>query len=74
MYHNLCFEQKFEKEDQNFHLKNLFLVVNFSIYLNRRVFVMKPLLKTGATLIESICPKCFHFKVGSFSEGMPKQF
>ena len=38
--HNLCFEQKYEKY-QNFYLKIfLFLVVKFSIYLNRRVFVM----------------------------------
>ena len=33
--HNLCFEQKYEKY-QNFYV----LVVKFSIYLNRRVFVM----------------------------------
>ena len=33
--HNLCFEQKYETSE-NFH----FLVVKFSIYLNRRVFVM----------------------------------
>ena len=36
-----CFEQKYEKISevlsQNFH----FLVVKFSIYLNRRVFVME---------------------------------
>ena len=38
--HNLCFEQKYEKY-QNFYLKIfIFLVVKFSIYLNRRVFVM----------------------------------
>ena len=38
--HNLCFEQKYEKY-QNFYLKILqFLVVKFSIYLNRCVFVM----------------------------------
>ena len=39
--HNLCFEQKYEKcrifLSENF----LFLVVKFSIYLNRCVFVMK---------------------------------
>ena len=38
--HNLCFEQKYEKYkdflSENFH----FLVVKFSVYLNRRVFVM----------------------------------
>ena len=38
--HNLCFEQKHEKYQnvlsENFH----FLVVKFSIYLNRHVFVM----------------------------------
>ena len=38
--HNLCFEQKYEKY-LNFLSDNfLFLVVKFSIYLNRRVFVM----------------------------------
>ena len=38
--HNLCFEQKYEKYE-NFYLKIfIFLVVKFSIYLNRRVFVM----------------------------------
>ena len=37
---NLCFEQKYEKY-QNFYLKNFhFLDVKFSIYLNRRVFIM----------------------------------
>ena len=38
--HNLCFEQKYEKYQtflsENFH----FLVVKFSVYLNRHVFVM----------------------------------
>ena len=39
--HNLCFEQKYEKY-QNFYPKNChFLVVKFSVYLNRRVFVMR---------------------------------
>ena len=37
---NLCFEQKYEKY-QSFLYENFqFLVVKFSIYLNRRVFVM----------------------------------
>ena len=37
--HNLCFEQKYEKS-QNFYLKTLsFLVVKFSVYLKRRVFI-----------------------------------
>ena len=40
--HNLCFEQKYEKNirfllSENFH----FLMVKFSVYLNRRVFVMR---------------------------------
>ena len=34
---NLCIEQKYEK-CQNFYLKTQFLVVKFSIYLNRCVF------------------------------------
>ena len=38
--YNLCFEQKYEKY-QHFSLKMfIFLVVKFSLYLNRRVFVM----------------------------------
>ena len=38
--HNLCFEQKHEKY-QNFLSGNFpFLVVIFSVYFNRRVFVM----------------------------------
>ena len=39
--HNLCFEQKYEKYP-NIYLKSFsFLVVKFSVYLNRHVFVMK---------------------------------
>ena len=39
--HNLCFEQEYEKY-QNFLCGDVpFLVVKFSIYLNRHVFVMK---------------------------------
>ena len=38
--HNLCFEQKCEKY-QSFLSENFqFLEMKFSIYLNRRVFVM----------------------------------
>ena len=39
--HNLCFEQKYENY-QNFYLKNIhfFLLVKFSVCLNRLVFVM----------------------------------
>ena len=38
--HNLCFEQKYENY-QNFSSESFhFLVIKFSIYLNRRVFVM----------------------------------
>ena len=37
---NLCFEQKYEKY-QNFYLKIFsFLVVKFSVYMNRLVFIM----------------------------------
>ena len=39
--YNLCFEQKHEKY-QNFLSENFhFLVVKFTAYLNRHVFVMK---------------------------------
>ena len=38
--HNLCFEQKYEKY-RSFVSENFqFLEVNFSMYLNRRVYVM----------------------------------
>ena len=37
--HNLCFEQKYEKY-QNYILNCQFLMVKFSIYLNRHVYVM----------------------------------
>ena len=42
--HNLCFEKKYEKY-QNFYLETFsfnfqFLVVKFSVYLNRDIFVM----------------------------------
>ena len=44
--HNLGFEQEY-KEYQNFLSKNFpFLVVKFSIFLNRRVFVMANSLST----------------------------
>ena len=38
--HNLCFEQKYEKYQNFLSEKFHFLVVKFSVYLNRRVFVM----------------------------------
>ena len=39
--HNLCFEQKYEQY-QSFLSENFqFLEVKFSIYLNRRVFIMR---------------------------------
>ena len=38
--HNLCFEQKYKKYQSFLSEKFQFLVVKFSIYSNRRVFVM----------------------------------
>ena len=38
--HNLCFEQKYEKYWNFLSEKLTFLVAKFSVYLNRRVFVM----------------------------------
>ena len=39
--HNMWFEQKYEKNIRIFLSENFpFMVVNFSIYLNRRIFVM----------------------------------
>ena len=39
--HNLCFEQKYEKYQIFLYEICHFLVVKFSVYLNRRVFVMQ---------------------------------
>ena len=39
--HNLCFEQKYEKKNQNFYLKIFnFFGGKILVYLNRLVFVM----------------------------------
>ena len=38
--HNLCFEKKYEKYPYFYMKIFIFLVVKFSVYLNRRVFVM----------------------------------
>ena len=38
--HNLCFERKYEKYQIFFSEDFHFLVVKFSVHLNRRVFVM----------------------------------
>ena len=56
--HNLCFEQKYE-EYQNF-LSDLFhfLVVKFSVYLNRRVFVMCKRVSTRCRKESN--PNCNH--------------
>ena len=41
--HNLCFEQNYEKKYQKFLSENFhFLVVKFSVHLNKRVFVKYP--------------------------------
>ena len=38
--HDLCFEQKYEKKSEFLSENFQFLEVKFSIYLNRRVFLM----------------------------------
>ena len=38
--HNLCFEQKYEKISEFLSENFQFLVVKFSIYLNKLVFLM----------------------------------
>ena len=50
--HNLCLEQKYEKY-QNFFSENFhFLVVIFSVYLNRHVWVMSVLKGKKLLLLE----------------------
>ena len=54
--HNLCFEQKYEKY-QNFLSENFhFLVVKFSVYLNRHVFIMQSLSQTKQKMNVNPCP------------------
>ena len=49
--HNLCFEKKYEKFQNFFLSENFpFLVVKFSVYLNRRVFVMSFNIQNGRSL------------------------
>ena len=59
--HNLCFEQKYEKISaffsENFH----FLVVKFSLYLNRRVFLMT---KTCLYNFDPLKPHFYIVKLG----------
>ena len=38
--HNLCFDQKYEKISEFLSEKFQFLVLKFSVYLNRHVFIM----------------------------------
>ena len=53
--HNLCFEQKYEKY-QNFLSENLhFLVMKFSVYLNRHVFVMV-FTSQNVLIYTAVCP------------------
>ena len=47
--HNLCFEQKYEKYQHFFSENFHFLVVKFSLYLNRLVFVMMRATKADQT-------------------------
>ena len=51
LIHNLCFEQKYKKYQdflsESFH----FLVVKFSVYLNRHVFVMQSTIVISNSLI-----------------------
>ena len=53
--HNLCFEQTMKNYYKSFLPENFqFLEVKFSIYLNRRVFIMG----TEISLVEQTCSVC----------------
>ena len=52
--HNLCFEQKYKKVRFFFTLKFSFLVVKFSMYLNRHVFIMWSILSTCLTAVPQL--------------------
>ena len=49
--HNPCFEQKYEKISEFLSENFQILVVKFSIYLNRRVFVMNGIVSLQAYFI-----------------------
>ena len=57
--HNLCFEQKYEKYQNLYQKTSSFLVAKFSVYLNRRVFVMY----TITVKYETCWEKCLGFRV-----------
>ena len=62
--HNLCFEQKYEKYLSFFHLKIFrVVVVKFSIYLNRRVFVMQTRMYTQLPTTLFMPMHLFHMSV-----------
>ena len=64
--HNLCFEQKYEKY-QNFLSEHFpVLVVKFSLYLNRRVFVMNGIKKNKNNIRHKNLSKV-HFHKSQFS-------
>ena len=52
--HNLCFEQKYERNIRFLSKKFLFLEVKISIYLNRRVFAMTTLKRSFTVLANQI--------------------
>ena len=55
--HNLCFVQKYEKYPSFLSENFQFLEMKFSVYLNRRVFVMVILI--GHIISDTICILCF---------------
>ena len=62
-YHNLCFEQKYEKYQRFLSEKFQFLEVKFSIYLNRHVFVMA---SESWRLTINVCGRAKHGPVCGF--------
>ena len=68
--HNLCFEQEFEKY-QNFLFKIFpFLVVKFSIYLNRRVFEMNYMPGEKEDLTKLLKDGCQYTAVPDIVQGL----
>ena len=48
---NLCFEQKYEKYQFSLSESFQFFEVKFSTYLNRRVFVIRPLFRKSLVVL-----------------------
>ena len=70
--HNLCFEQKYEKHLKFLSKQNRFLVVKFSIYLNRCVFAIRSHF-TCARSYPGLCSPLIHSIISNDSGSVQRR-